>query len=279
VIAAPSFANILCAVDGKEGGFIAVEQAAALAGPQGHLTFLMVTSYRSGGKHRGAAIGPLRGAEILKRAEDIARKAGVPYTSEVEPGGPPAKVILDWSERYDLLAIGAPASSWPAKMLSVGVGDTALGGFSNALLVARPLEPERRFADRIVVASDGQQGSRSVIDLAAQLARAASKVTLVHALGRESPMKRDRAAEQEHVLEEQERALARPLASGATELLVKPGRAGAAIVSAASAAGASLVVMGSRRLEGLRAMGSVSRRVVHQARCSVLLVPPVGAQS
>jgi nucleotide-binding universal stress UspA family protein len=32
--------------------------------------------------------------------------------------------------------------------------------------------------------------------------------------------------------------------------------------------------MGSRRLEGLRAMGSVSRRVVHQAHCSVLLVPP-----
>jgi nucleotide-binding universal stress UspA family protein len=277
-IAAPSFANILCAIDGKEGGFSGVEQAAALAGPQGHLTFLMVTSFRSGGKHRGAAIGPLVGATILTRAEQIAGEAGVPYTSEVDPGGPPARVILDWSERYDLLAIGAPASSWPARLLSVGVGDKALGGFSTALLVARPLEPERRFADRIVVASDGQQGSRSVIDLTAQLARAASKVTLVYALGRESPIKRDRATE-EHTLEDQERTLARTLASGATELLVKPGRAGAAIVSAATGAGASLVVMGSRRLEGLRAMGSVSRRVVHQARCSVLLVPPAGAES
>jgi nucleotide-binding universal stress UspA family protein len=104
-------------------------------------------------------------------------------------------------------------------------------------------------------------------------------VTLVHALGRESHIKRDRANEQEHVLEDQERTLARTLASGATELLVKPGRAGVAIVSAATSAGASLVVMGSRRLEGLRAMGSVSRRVVHQARCSVLLVPPAGAES
>jgi nucleotide-binding universal stress UspA family protein len=278
-IAAPSFANILCAIDGKEGGFSAVEQAAALAGPQGHLTFLMVTSFRSGGKHRGAAIGPLQGASILKRAEEIAGEAGVPYTSEVDPGGPPARVILDWSERYDLLAIGAPASSWPAKLLSVGVGDKALGGFSTALLVARPLEPERRFADRIVVASDGQQGSRSVIDLTAQLARAASKVTLVYALGRESPIKRDRASDQEQTLEDQERTLARTLASGVTELLVKPGRAGGAIVAAATAAGASLVVMGSRRLEGLRAMGSVSRRVVHQTRCSVLLVPPAAAES
>jgi len=68
--------------------------------------------------------------------------------------------------------------------------------------------------------------------------------------------------------------LERTRTSGTTELLLKPGRAGVVVVSAATAADASLVVMGSRRLEGLRAMGSVSRRVVHQARCSVLLVPP-----
>jgi nucleotide-binding universal stress UspA family protein len=32
--------------------------------------------------------------------------------------------------------------------------------------------------------------------------------------------------------------------------------------------------MGSRRLEGLKALGSVSRRVVHEAHCSVMLMPP-----
>ena len=46
------------------------------------------------------------------------------------------------------------------------------------------------------------------------------------------------------------------------------------IKSAAAKGEASLIVMGSRRLDGLRAMGSVSRRVVHQAKSSVLLVPP-----
>src|SRR2546430_2380241 len=273
--AGPIFANILCAISGKEGGFAAVEQAAALAGTQGHLTFLAVTSFRSGGARRGPAIGPARVSEILERAGRIAREAGVPYTSEVDPGTPPARVILDWSERYDVLAIGAPASSWPAKLLSVGVGDKALGGFSTALLVARPLEAERRIGDRIVVASDGLDASQALIDLTARIARApSSNVTLVHALGRESPIKRDRPREQERRLQEQERALERNRPSGATELLVKPGRAGVVVVSAATAADASLVVMGSRRLEGLRAMGSVSRRVVHQARCSVLLVPP-----
>src|SRR5207249_2356565 len=169
---APSFADILCAIDGKEGGFSSVEHAAALAGTQGRLTFLAVTSHRSSGSYRGPAIGPAVATEILERAGGIAREAGVPYTSEVDPRSPPARVILDWSARYDLLALGAPASSWPAKLLSVGVGDKALGGFTSALLVARPLAADRRLGDRIVVASDGLEASDSLVNLAGRLARA-----------------------------------------------------------------------------------------------------------
>jgi nucleotide-binding universal stress UspA family protein len=36
----------------------------------------------------------------------------------------------------------------------------------------------------------------------------------------------------------------------------------------------SLIVAGCRRREGLKAIGSVSREVVHEAGCSVLLLPP-----
>lgn len=272
--AAPLFADILCAIDGKDADVSAMEQAVALAGTHGHVTSLLVTSYRTGGAHRGPAIGPTRAAEILERVGGIAREAGVPCTTEVDPGNPPARVILDWSARYALTALGAAASSWPARLLSVGVGDKAIGGFSNALLVARPLAHDRRFGDRIVVASDGLETSQALVDLAGRLARPnASNVTLVHALGRD-PTKRGRLREQERTLQGQEQTLSRPRAGGTTELLIKPGRAAAVIVSAAAAARASLVVMGSRRLDGLRAMGSVSRRVAHQARCSVLLVPP-----
>src|SRR5438132_7072438 len=229
--AAPGFADILCAIDGKEGGFSAVEHAVALAGTQGRLTFLAVTSFRAGGAHRAPAIGPAQVAEILEHAEGIAREAGVSYTSEVDPGTPPARVILDWSARYDLLAIGAPASSWPARLLSVGVGSKALGGFSTALLVARPLEAERRLGDRIVVASDGLEASHTLIDLAARLARArGSRVTLVHALGRESPIKRGRMREQERTLQEQQRTLAGARANGPAELLVEQGRPGVVTV-------------------------------------------------
>jgi nucleotide-binding universal stress UspA family protein len=271
----PSFANILCAISGREGGFAAVEQAASLAGTQGHLTFLAVTSFRSGGAHRGPAIGPGQATEILEGAEEIAREAGVPYTSEVDPRSPPARVILDWSSKYDLLALGAPASSWPAKLLSVGVGDKALGGFTSALLVARPLAADRRLGDRIVVASDGLEASDSLVNLAGRLARAhGSTVTLAHALGREGIIKRGRSRGQEGTAVEQEQILSRARASGTSDVVVKPGRPADVIKSAADETDASLVVMGSRRLDGVRAMGSVSRRVVHQAHCSVLLVPP-----
>ena len=273
--AAPIFPDILCAIDGKEGGFNAVQQSASLAAPQGHLTFLAVTSYRSGGAHRPPAIGPLAAAGILDRAEGIARDAGLPYTSEVDPGSPPARVILDWSARYDLLALGAPASSWPSRLLSVGVGNKALEAFTTSLLVARPLEGDRSFADRIVVASDGTESSDRLVDFTARLAKArGSHVTLVHALGRESPLKRGRPREQEGALEQQEQRLQRTQASGTSEVVVEQGRAADVIRSAAAAAHASLVIMGSRSLDSMRAMGRVSRHVVHQARCSVLLVPP-----
>ncbi len=270
----PIFGDILCAVDGKEGGFSAVEQAVTLAGKQGRVTSLLVTSHRSGGAHRAPAIGPAQASEILDHAGGIARKAGVPFTKEVDPGTPPARVILDWSERYELLALGAPASSWPARFLSVGVGDQAIGGFGNALLVARPLADDRRLGDRIVLASDGLESSQAIVDLAGRLAhRHGSDLTLVHALGR-GPVNRDRVREQEDILRKQEQTLAPMCSPGKCELLIEPGRAASAIVSAAAATDASLVVMGSRRLDGTRAMGSVSRRVAHQAPCSVLLVPP-----
>jgi nucleotide-binding universal stress UspA family protein len=37
---------------------------------------------------------------------------------------------------------------------------------------------------------------------------------------------------------------------------------------------ADLLVLGSRGLVGVRALGSVSERVAHKARCSVLVVRP-----
>jgi nucleotide-binding universal stress UspA family protein len=45
-------------------------------------------------------------------------------------------------------------------------------------------------------------------------------------------------------------------------------------VLVAAAEPADLIVVGSRGLQGLKALGSVSERIAHQASCSVLVVRP-----
>ncbi len=94
-------------------------------------------------------------------------------------------------------------------------------------------------------------------------------MTLVHALGHEGVPHRHHTRER---VEEQMGGLSK-VVEGASEKL-ESGSARTVIVETARAAGASLVVMSSRRLHGLLAIGSVSRRVVHGGHCSVLLVPP-----
>jgi nucleotide-binding universal stress UspA family protein len=58
----------------------------------------------------------------------------------------------------------------------------------------------------------------------------------------------------------------------ASDLEEQPGRA--VDVLAAASGSADLVVVGSRGLHGLKALGSVSERVANQARSSVLVVRP-----
>ena len=61
----------------------------------------------------------------------------------------------------------------------------------------------------------------------------------------------------------------------ADELEEQPGHAVAELVAASDSA--DLVVVGSRGLHGLKALGSVSERVANQARSSVLVVRPLPA--
>ncbi len=262
------FANILCAVDGTHRSMTAVQQAAVLAGPQGHLTVLAVTAVQGEGQYHAAVISPARAARILAQAEQIAIEEKVPCTTVLDPAGPPSEVILERAAEYDLLTLGAPPSTPLGGMITDGVAVSALGSLPTPMLIARPLpSAEDVFARRIVVASDGLEHSDALVDLAIRLARAHdANVILVHAIGVESRSHPHRIQEQAHRLEE---AL-----GSACELRVEPDDAADAVIRTAGQTGASLIVASSRRLEGLQAIGSVSRQLVHSAHCSVLLMPP-----
>ncbi len=260
------FADILCAVDGTRGSLAAVRQAAALLEEQGCLTLLAVTAVEGSGRYRGAAIDPERVERVLDMASQLARQAGARCTRLADSAAPPAKTILAQAASHQLLAMGAPAMSWVGELFLGGVVSSALRSLPSPLLLARPAPPEQPFGRRIVVASDAEEGSDELVELASTLAlRLGGGAMLVHAVGIESKARPHRIERQVHQLEA---ALA-----DACEVHVEAGAAHEVIAQIARSAQASLIVIGGKRPDGLRALGSVSERIAHDASCSVLVMP------
>jgi nucleotide-binding universal stress UspA family protein len=261
------FTNILCAVDGTHTSAAAVRMAACMAAPSGHVTFLAVTAQTGSGQYAQAAISPSRAKSILAAAKRVADHAGVQSTVIVDSDHPPVEVILKRACDYDLLVIGAPVGSWLGGLIIGGVTVAALSQFTTPMLVVRQSLDGPLQGRRILVASDGQDGSEEIVKLAGDLgASQRAPVTLLHVIGAESVVRPTRIEAQAHTLE-----LALP---GMSEVCVESGKAWEVILQAAQRTDAAIVVLGTRRLRGLRALGSVSRRVVHDAPCSVLLLPP-----
>jgi len=152
-------------------------------------------------------------------------------------------------------------------MLTGGLATTALSQFTTPMLFARRSFTGSLRGRQILVASDGGEGSAQIVDLAGRLGQSeGAQVTLVNALGAGSKMN-------PWAIQAQARALQLALPDAA-EPCIEPGKARDVILDAAKRTEAALVVIGSRRLHGLHAFGSVGRRVVHDAQCSVLVIPP-----
>ncbi|HEX8714146.1 MAG TPA: universal stress protein, partial [Solirubrobacteraceae bacterium] len=263
---ARQFADVLCAVDGTRRSYTAVEQGASLAGPGGELTLLAVTAQSGAGAFRSAAISAARVDDVLDRAKEIARDAGARASTLVDAEGPPAKTIARRAAGRDLLALGAPVSSWLGRLLVGDVAFELLESCTTPLLMARPAPGGRPFAARIVLASDGLEDSDRLAEIAGRIAlEHDGEVTVVHASA-DGPSARSRVEAQARSLES--------ILPGRCELIVRDGGAREAIVEVARASEASLIVLGSRRRDGLHPLGGVSRRVVHDVSSSLLLVPP-----
>jgi len=257
-------AKPLCAVHGSPGSLAAVQEATELVGRGGHITLLEVTSGPD--RFQSPAILPHDATQNLENAVEIAKAGGVATRAEVDPECPPPRIIVDWAADYSLLAMGAPQTSWLAGAITASATDAAISHLPTALLITRRSEKQAS-QRRIVVATDGSDGSDQLIELAAELAEPqAADVVLVHASNH-----RTRSCDER--VEAQAGALRQTIGDRA-RVDQRSGKAQEAVIDVATELGASLIVMGSRGLHGLRAIGSVSRHVMHDAPCSVLLVPP-----
>lgn len=258
---------MLCAVDGTLGSTAAVRMAVAVTPVEGLLTLLAVTAETGEGVYASAAISPRRAENLLERAQRIASEGGIPAITFVDHGGPPEKVILECACEHDLLVMGAPALSWFGGLMVGGVAGPALKRFTTPMLLVRPSFKGSLEGGHILVASDGCDGSDEIVQLAGKLAEnQGARVTLVHALRRESEMHPARIQAQVKALERSRTTV------GCAR--IEPGRAVEVILAARASTKADVLVLGTRRLRGPRALGSVSRRVLHGTSCSVLLVPP-----
>ncbi len=259
--------DVVCGVDGTRTAYEAVRQAAALVGADGKLTLLAVTGQSGAGRRQAAALAPARAQRALAHSRRLAAEAGVTALTEIDEGGPVMEVVLERAREHRVLVLGAPNMTRLAHLLFGGTATLAAHVLPASLLIARRPPAGSAFGERIVVGSDALEHSDELVDFATELALERSgSLVLLHAAGAESAHQPARIAGQV------ERVCTR--LGDQASVRIEPGRAHELIGRVAAEERASLIVVSSRRVGGLRALGSVSERIAHNARCSVLVVRP-----
>jgi nucleotide-binding universal stress UspA family protein len=254
------FSNIVVGIDGSQQALEAARQAALLQEAGGLLTLFSswdVLPPGAGGPHTAARYRLEANLErtTAEKALLAAREHVAPVTAPTVKlvRGSTVAMLLEEIERdeHTLIAIG---SSGTGRLLGIVEGAVATEVIHRApcsVLVARAAEPE--FPRRIVVGVDGSVGSVAAYAAARYLSeRFGAELRALVAWGGDHVDERLVAMITDGDHDDRREAPAEALTEAA-EL-------------------ADLVVVGSRGLHGVRALGSVSERVAHTASCSALVV-------
>jgi len=247
------FERILCGVDGTPESLIAVGQGVRLREPGGNLYLAAAADL---GKAAHAGVAAPHAAELLRQEAGEAMagaRAIAPSAVEKVANGEPVAVLLREAEaeQATLVAVGSHGHGRAAGMLLGSVAARMLRDAPCSGLVARAARDEESWPRSLAVGVDGSAESAAAFAVARSVAeRFGASIQAV-------------ASARDHLDREAAQAIA-------PELEEQQGRAVAALTAASESA--DLVVVGSRGLHGLKALGSVSERVAHRARSSVLVV-------
>jgi nucleotide-binding universal stress UspA family protein len=251
------FDRVVVGVDGSEAGFEALRQAVVLLSPGGRI---VAVSAHDPALAAEAGWGAASLSDYLRReAEAACDRAG----EELRPlAGSEARVVAGGAfhalietaedERASLVAVGSHGGGRIAGIVLGSVATAVVHRAPCPVLVARPQDGET-FARGIVVGLDGSALSAEAESVARALAsRLSVPLRAVVATGGKPPaIERLRWV---YGIEWDDRAPVDALVGASHE--------------------AGLLVIGSRGLHGLTALGSVSERVAHRAGCSVLIIRP-----
>ena len=244
------FARIVCGVDGTAESLYAVRQANRLREPEGTLLLVVAVSLAKAAQ-AGMAAG--HAAELLQHEAEQAMaeaKDLVPAEGKIVSGDP-AAVLLSEAQHATLLALGSHGRGRAAGMLLGTVAARMLHEAPCPVLIARPARDPDTWPQAIVVGVDGSAESELAVAAARSIASSCRAELRIVSATRDQV---DREAAERI----------------APELEERDGR-GLDVLKTESET-ADLVVVGSRGLQGLKALGSVSERIAHQASCSVLVV-------
>jgi nucleotide-binding universal stress UspA family protein len=249
------FKRILCGVDDTPEAIEAVRQARSLAAPDAELLLVGVLDTGMAVQAGWAAtsvLDELRDEQL--KALDVARMAGGENVETRLLRGVPWSSIADTAreERAELVAVGTHEHSRSAGIVGGSVATYTLHESPCSVLVARPCESPDQFPRSIVAGFDGSDCGAEALALARRLAEETGATLRVVAAAGGQKLSLD------------------PVRELAPEAVVDHREPVDALVSESE--NADLVVLGSRGLHGLAAVGSVSERVAHQAKSSVLVV-------
>lgn len=251
--------RVVVGVDDTPGSFDAARQAAAYQGEGGSL-HLVAAADVDRAVHAGFS-GPGLTRQMLVAADHGLRRAEreLPWATTLLVKGSPPAALLERLNAYHatLVAVGAGHPARTTGLMLGAVASVILREATCSVLVSR-VDGSLLLPNRIVVGVDGSPQSTAAADLARGLAdRFGASLKTVTGLGgkRVDPQRiSETFPESKH------------LPDPPVDAMVGASR------------NADLVVVGSRGLHGLKALGSVSERVAHRAACSVLIVRSTGAE-
>lgn len=264
VRAEPAFSSILCGVDGSRPGFEAARQAAVLAGADTPLTYAAITWEAGVGATAVATLSRRHADEVLRRVRDEARELGTTATVSRHEAADPARGLIELAAGHGLLVVGIRGHSRVPVFVVGNVATTAVHRSPIPVLAARRPPAGATFPESILVAVDETPEAHVATEVAARIARRHdSRVAIIAAPARDAAQRRALAEDAATVV----------AATGLEPIVLEEhGRPARSVAGAAAELGASLVVCGSRGLEGLAALASVSERIAQAALCSVLVV-------
>jgi nucleotide-binding universal stress UspA family protein len=261
------FERIACGIDGSDASIETVRQVARLAPEGAEITLFGVANEDAAVSIGWPAIPIAHATKVPREAIEAGIERArheLPSHVTVRSGivtGPPAPLSVVEAKVRDatVVAIGSHGNRRMPGILLGSVATALIHAAPCSVLLARP-SPADTFPRSIVVGLDGSEQSREAAGHAATIA-ARTGATL-HGLVAMGGAPVDYAA-------------VRSIATDSGGFPLNDDTRDP--VDAFSDVEADLLVLGSRGLRGVHALGSVSERAAHRAGCSVLVVRPTPA--